>query len=475
MSTKQAMEASPAHRASHRARLRGAYAVGAAIVACASFRAIDVHGDPCGPGTTPPDPATARHVFSVSVRDAPYNAKGDAVADDTTGIQHALDDAKTFLDTPSAGTRVATVFISSGAYLVRGHLSVPAGVIVAGVSRAPGEARPLSGSALYAVEGAGKPTGTPFITLAERSTLRGVTIFYPEQVDQETPITYPWAIRAGGENVSIIDVALTNPWQGIDLASNATAGHLVQRVFGQAIQSGLVVDHSSGGGRLEDIHFWPFWKTSGATPTRQYTAAHGTAFDFRLAKDEVVKGVLEIGFRTGMHFMTSPPTDCTTGLPCGASSGTMTDINFDTTGISLDISSTDAAGWKIDGVNSVGDVGTYPIAIWHQGPSYAKMDISNAAFWGGHASGDTWVGLYQILRWDGIGDIALSSSNMLHQNPNTPAVDIRAGTAVIDGNYFGEGVGVAIASSGGAKVTATGNQMIGNTVTGAVKLTANAM
>ncbi|MDB4947002.1 MAG: hypothetical protein JWP97_6536 [Labilithrix sp.] len=457
-----------------RRRVRILGSLGISAILAIGLGTSDVHGMPCD-APSPPDAAPpSKPPFSVSVRDAPYGAKGDSVTDDTSAIQHALDDAGAALAASSASS--ATVFVPSGSYLVRTHLTVPAGVVLAGVFRSVSEGNSLSGSVLYAVADANNAHGAPFITLAAGATLRGVTVFHPEQVDQAAPIMYPWAIRVAGENVSVIDVMLTNPWQGIDLSTNATAGHLIQRVFGQPIHLGLVVDHCTGGGRLDDVHFWPFWKVLGTSATRISSMATGTAYEFRLATGEVVDRVFELGYQTGMRFTNSPAASCTTGLPCGASSGHMSSIAFDTTGVSLDVLSTDTAGWTIDGLIAVGILAPNPIPVWHRGPLHAKMNITNASFFGGHTASDgSWVGLYQVVRWDGIGELSLASSTMTRQNPFQPAIDIRAGSAVLDGNYFGENVGVAISASGGAVVKATANQMIGNTVKGPVTLAANAM
>ena len=42
---------------------------------------------------------------------------------------------------------------------------------------------------------------------------RGLTIFYPEQKMTKSPVPYPWTIRGQGDNISLIDLFLANPYQ----------------------------------------------------------------------------------------------------------------------------------------------------------------------------------------------------------------------------------------------------------------------
>ncbi len=98
------------------------------------------------------------------------------------------------------------VSVPAGRYLIKTHLTIPRAVTLEGTWRAPASvteyhdpsdpngAPLLSGSVLLAVEGAGNPDGTPFIYLDRDATIKGVTVFYPEQTKTDPPIAYPWCI-----------------------------------------------------------------------------------------------------------------------------------------------------------------------------------------------------------------------------------------------------------------------------------------
>ena len=112
-------------------------------------------------------------VYSV----ASFGAKKDGKTNDTAAIQKALDAA----DKDGGGI----VFLPTGNYMVKTHLSIPANVTLQGVFTAPTQGTQNKGTTLLAVEGKGKEDGYPFIMLHANSVLKGVTVFYlihPEPV-----------------------------------------------------------------------------------------------------------------------------------------------------------------------------------------------------------------------------------------------------------------------------------------------------
>ena len=111
-----------------------------------------------------------------------FGAQGDASKDDTAAIQAALDAAE------KAGG--GEVFLPAGRYRIEGSLTVPSGVTLRGVWEAPHHSDQSWGSALWVVGGRGQEDGPPAVELRPSSTIRGVTIFYPDQsIDDIQP--YP--------------------------------------------------------------------------------------------------------------------------------------------------------------------------------------------------------------------------------------------------------------------------------------------
>lgn len=101
---------------------------------------------------------------------------------------------------------------------------------------------PNVGSVLQPYGGRGDASGTPFrlgkyyfcwlcvVTLNEDATLRGVVIYYPEQLPTSTPVPYPWTIDMLNENAAVIDVECLNCWNAIRAVQ--CARHYIARVQG---------------------------------------------------------------------------------------------------------------------------------------------------------------------------------------------------------------------------------------------------
>ena len=261
----------------------------------------------------------AANDFASNVKD--FGAKGDGTADDTAAVQAAMDAAG------KAGGGIVQVPV--GNYLIKTHLNIPANVTLEGVWRIPHIAvkmknpkhpEPvegptfdktwLAGSVLLAVEGAGKPDGTPFIFLNSNSTLKGMTVYYPDQKPDSEPVPYPWCVASAGcDNPSIVDCLLVNPYQGVDFGTRVAGRHYIRNLYGQPLYKGLFVDVCFDVGRLENIHFWPFWTAhvlGGKAPkSDEWVLKNGTAFIFARSDWEYVTNCFAIGYKTGMHFISA--------------------------------------------------------------------------------------------------------------------------------------------------------------------------
>ncbi|RFM26183.1 carbohydrate-binding protein [Deminuibacter soli] len=186
------------------------------------------------------------------VTDAPFNARHDGVTDNTSAVQAALNKA--------AADGGGIVFLPPGKYEFNGHLSVPAGVELKGASDI--SALPMSqGAILEPHADKNVPTGTPFITLAANSGIRGLTINYPEQTYAANYpaniISYPYAIRASGANVYIVNIAMRAVYQGIDLFTNKCDNHYVDFITGQFFKSVIRVGGGSAGGQISNAQVNP--------------------------------------------------------------------------------------------------------------------------------------------------------------------------------------------------------------------------
>jgi hypothetical protein len=349
----------------------------------------------------------------LNVREAPYSAACDGKTDDTRAFQKALDNVG------RAGGGI--VFVPAGRYMIKTHLSIPAGTSLVGVGRAPLTYAPNSpGSTLLAVEGAGSAEGTPFITLVgPNSTLEGITVFYPEQVISEKPAPYPWTIRGGGGyNISIVNVLLVNSYQAVDFATNQAARHYVRGLYAQPLLKGIWVDQCYDIGRIQDVHFWPFWTQDKRIV--DFTTTHGKTFMFQRTDWEVVEDIFCWGYHVGIEFSASK---------YGAMNGQMTDINLDNVNIGLDVSATQPYAVHVSNLNVANaGAGTDHVAIWgRKGKHGAELSVRGASFWGF---------IKQVLRWENIGTVSLADSRLIPWNIELPMMEILAGRALIHDNSF---------------------------------------
>jgi hypothetical protein len=375
----------------------------------------------------------------LNPRNPPYGAQGNGVTDDTAAIQSALNDA----GTQGGGI----VFLPAGDYRIRSHLLIPAQTTLSGVARAPTAMALHHGTTLLAEAGAGGTSGVPFITLlGNNPTLEGVTIYYPNQVATNPPIPYPWAIRAGGgENVTVQNVLLLNPYLGIDLATYPSARHLVRGVYGQPLLVGIAVDQCYDIGRIMDIHFWPFWSQD--SRLLAFISANAVTFDFMRTDWEVVQDVFSWGYSIGARFRASAS---------GAMNGQMSNINFDNVDIGLLLTATQPYAIHIANLNLANaGGGTHHIGIQAL-PGASELNVNGVTFWGL---------IRQPVTWGSSGLLTLSNARVLGWSATNPAISILQGRAVLQGNSFLDNIGVAIHVGPAAnRVMILGNMLNGNTL-----------
>ena len=356
----------------------------------------------------------------INAQNPPYGATGNGTNDDTAAIQAALNAA--------GANGGGVVFLPRGNYLISSHLVVPAQTSLVGIWRAVTAYSQYLGTTLLAVEGAGASTnsGVPFITLqGDNSTLEGVTIYYPNQVTNNPPTPYPWTIRGGGgNNITIQNVLLVNPYLGIDLATYGCPRHFVRCVYGQPLLVGIAVDQCYDIGRIMDIHFWPFWSQN--TNIEAFQSANAVTFDFMRTDWEVVQDVFSWGYSIGARFRASAS---------GSMNGQMSNVNFDNVDIGLQLSDTQPYAVHISNLN-IANAGGGTNHIGIQGlPGASGLNVNGASFWGS---------LDQPVTWNNSGLLTLSNARFLSWASAYQAINIVSGRAILQGNYFTDNVGVAI-------------------------------
>jgi hypothetical protein len=243
--------------------------------------------------STPANAQPAREIVAptpngaLNARD--FGATGDGKTDDTAAIQRAID---------AAAAKGGTVFLPPGQYLVERQLRVKTFVTLEGVWRAPKSGPIGPGTVLLAVADKARSNGTPFVTLERNATLAGLAIYYPEQTRPE-PTPYPWTIRAAGDDVSLLNLLLVNPWQAVNL--DGAGRHFIHGVYAQPLYRGFFIDSIYDVGRIDQVHLWPFWADDPAL--HKFTANNLESFVIGRTDWQYMSNCFTIFAKTGFHFI----------------------------------------------------------------------------------------------------------------------------------------------------------------------------
>ena len=350
-----------------------------------------------------------------------YGARGDGKADDTAAFQRALDAAG------QAGGGV--VLAPRGLYFFAGHLNVPPAVTLKGTwesvpahngIRDRGLPKPTDdGTTLLVTEGAGREDGPAFITLNTNSTLKGVVLYYPQQNENDVPKPYPWAIAMRGKNPAVLDVELLNPYSGIDATHNER--HLVRNVQGQPIRRGVLVDAIYDVGRIENVHFNPWWSTK--PKLFQWQMEHGEAFIFARSDWQYVLNTFCFGYHVGYRFNASKS---------GASNGNFLGLGADDCHTALVVEQSAPFGLLITNGEFVSFHGPDPTMIEVAKTNSGSVRFVNCAFWGP---------CHQIARIAGTGTVGFGDCTFTQwdaKREGRHAIQVESGTVLVRGCEFRE-------------------------------------
>ena len=348
-----------------------------------------------------------------------YGAKGDGRTDDTAAFQKALD---------AAGQACGgIVYAPRGNYFFAGHLNVPQSVTLAGIwqsvpahngIRDRGLPKPTDdGTTFLVTGGAGQEEALAFITLNTNSTLKGVVLYYPEQNVDDVPKPYPWAIAMRGKNPAVLAVEMLNPYNGIDATRNER--HLIRDVHGQPLRRGILVDAIFDIGRIENVHFNPWWSMQ--PKLFQWQMENGEAFIFGRSDWQYVSNTFCFGYKIGYKFIRSKRGVC---------NGNFLGIGADNCYTALVVEQCAPYGLLITNGEFVSFRGPNPTMIEIAETNTGSIRFSNCAFWGPcnqiaklAGTGTTGFGDCTFVQWGG-------------KEKNRPAIQAQSGTILIRGCEF---------------------------------------
>jgi hypothetical protein len=264
----------------------------------------------------------ATAAFAVDLNVTSYGAVPDGKTDSTAAFQKALNDAYN-----AGGGKVR---VPCGTFLIATHLTIPYNTSLVGEWEAPpaptminptthavetgvnAKDDLIAGSVLLAVEGAGNENGTPFISMERNATLKGIIIHYPNQTYNPAPTPYPWTVRGAGDNISIVDCLFVNPYMAVDFGTQPCGRHYIRNLYAQPLYKGLFIDKCYDVGRVENIHFWPFWCAHVLTGRdtsvlSDWMLKNATAFILSRSDWEYVSNCFALGYHQGYYFKSSGP------------------------------------------------------------------------------------------------------------------------------------------------------------------------
>ncbi|MFA7692622.1 MAG: hypothetical protein GX117_05670 [Candidatus Hydrogenedentes bacterium] len=365
--------------------------------------------------------------MAYSVMD--FGAVADGVTDNTAFFQEAMDEAEK--------NRGGIVEVPAGRYRFEGNLQIPSNVSLKGIfSYAPSHAGirdagqqqlPVYGSVLEPVASAGDAAGTPFITIQANGTVQGFTIHYPDQKpDADAPTPYPYTIAMRGNNPALIDMQLLNPYQGIDASENQRA--LVRNIHGQPIYIGIFVDIIYDIGRIENVHWNPWWTIH--TKVYQWQLENGIGFLFGKTDWHYVHNTFCFGYNVGYKFFKSER---------GGTNGNFLGIGADDCYTSLLVEQSETMGILITNGEFVSFHGPDPTMIRVEETHTGTVRFVNCAFWG-PARRNAVI--------DGVGTVGFSNCSFMQwgyeekaEGYNTlplPSIDVLGGSILLNGNEFME-------------------------------------
>eukprot|EP00490_Sorites_sp_Unknown_P008645 CAMPEP_0114656402 /NCGR_PEP_ID=MMETSP0191-20121206/12293_1 /TAXON_ID=126664 /ORGANISM="Sorites sp." /LENGTH=469 /DNA_ID=CAMNT_0001873551 /DNA_START=36 /DNA_END=1445 /DNA_ORIENTATION=+ len=373
---------------------------------------------------------------------------------DITGDKDSTDAFKNALNA-AFNQKGGFVYAPTGKYKFLGQISIPDGVsLVGSYLTVPQHEQPTGipddGTVFLPYYGRGELNETfSFITVGHSAALQGVTILYPDNpCGDSIPVAYPPTIRMNQPNSAIFDIELLNSYYGVYAVE--AHRHFISRIQGQPIFIGLYIDQTYDIGRIENVHWNPwFCKNTNYMYTQ---TTYGEGFLFARSDWEYVFNTFAFAYAVGYHFIETPS---------GAMNGNFVGIGADyAVNVSVLVDASQKMGLLI--VN--GEFTAYhnsqfapnatslPVAVQVNKDNIGNVNFQNTAFWGpmqycAQLYGDSTT-IFEgcvFVDWDD------------HTPNGSPCIHANNGNVVLIGNTFQKKGIQAVFDAGTKKAIATSN------------------
>lgn len=352
--------------------------------------------------------------FQVSA----FGAKGDGKADDTAAITKAL---------TAAGRLGGRVLLGPGRYLVAGSLRIPPGVTLEGGSSSPVWSEPLLGVVILATGGRDQESNPALFELGHSATVRGLTVWYPEQRPAEIH-PYPWTFHLQGHDNTVENITLINSYNGIRIGPENNVRHRIRSVAGCVLRRGIFVDFCTDIGRIENVQFHCHWWSAAAVggewkPVHEFMWKNLEAFVFGRTDWEYVNNTFVFPVNIGYRFI------ATTN---GAANGQFTGIGADEAQVCVKVDAIQPMGLLITGGQFVCMHGEIRVPLLIEETCRGSVRLVNCAFWGPNRQ----CVLSHSRSFVSLSDCYISSEGR-KKNPGVWLVEADGGRLQVRGCSFG--------------------------------------
>jgi len=389
-------------------------------------------------------PVGAAGVFPVT----DFGAKADGKTDNTAAFQAAID---------RAAVEGGVVWVPPGKWLVAGSLQVKAGVALSGANQAPASIEPLTGTVILATGGRDNEQAPALFEITgNASTVRGLTVFYPDQKPRDIH-PYPWTCHLAAFDNTVENVTLINSYNGIGVGPQPNVRHRIRSVVGCVLRRGLVVDATTDIGRVENVqwhcHWWSAASIGGEwEPVFNYMVEHLEAFVFGRTDWEYVTNTFVFPTNIGYRFIKTK---------AGACNGQFSGIGADAAQTCVQVDEIQYMGLLITNGQFVAFTGKRPVELVVSPTCTGQVRLVNCAFWGPAS----YNALLQGKSFVGLSDCFFSGRNEEAEKADHPLLVAESGKVQVTGCSFGDG-GTALRLGPGVEHAI----VIGNNGKGGVKI-----